>query len=235
MQSTKIEEKDCTYLMALYDKKIKCLHCNEEFKSKAVKVRSTRLEKTDEDGCNYYEGKANPYLYQIFACPYCGFVFTQNFFLRSKDRKVIEKEFLGKLVSIEDYCGERTIEEAINIWKLGLATGQISNQKTELMSGISLRIAWLYRYLADEENEMIFLKMAKNGYKKAYNNDDLMNSSVNVINTIFQASIKLKDVDEARVWLNELYKYRQSDLIVNAKEQFDNLRKTIPKESVQVS
>ena len=116
----------------------------------------------------------------------------------------------------------------IDIWKLGLVTAQLSNQKTESMSGIALRISWLYRYLNDEENEIIFLKMAMNGYKKAYQNEDLMNSSLNIIKIIFQAAIKLKDIDEARIWLNELYQFRQSDLVLDAKEQFDNLRKNIP-------
>lgn len=213
--------------MALYDKKIICLHCDEEFKSKAVRVSSTRLEKTDEDGCNYYNGKANPYLYQVFACPHCGFVFTPSFFLTSNDKELIKEEFLDKLSSIENYCGERTVEEAINIWKLGLVTAQLSSQKVESMSGIALRIAWLYRYLDDEENEMIFLRMAMHGYIKAYKTDDLMNSELNVIKIIFQAAIKLKDEDEARIWLNELYQFRQSDLIVNSKEQFDELRKSL--------
>lgn len=145
--------------MVLYDKRTICLHCDKEFKSKAVKINSIRIEKIDEDGCSHYKGKANPYLYQILACPHCGFVFTNSFFLKSKDKDIINKGFIEKLSSVEDYCGQRTIEEAIDIWKLGLVTAQISKQKTESMSGISLRIAWLYRYLADEENEKIFLKM----------------------------------------------------------------------------
>ncbi len=216
--------------MVLYKKTRKCLYCNKEFKSKAVKVNATRLEKTDKDGCNHYRGKANPYLYQIFACPYCGFVFTENFYINKSDREVIGEEFLNKLTSVENYCGERTIERAIQVWKLGLASAQISNQKTESMSGIALRIAWLYRYLDDYENEKIFLNMAKNGYIKAYENDDLMNRPVNIVNIIFQASIKLKEVEEARIWLNELYQFRQSGLVVDAKEQFDNLRKTLAQE-----
>lgn len=214
--------------MVLYDKTITCLHCDEEFKSKAAKNSSIRLEKTDEDGCNYYTGKANPYLYQIFACPHCGFVFTSSFFIRSRDKKAIKNGFIDKLSLIENYCGERTVEEAIEVWKLGLVTAQISNQKTESMSGISLRISWLYRYLNDDKNEMIFLKMARDGYIKAYKNEDLINSPVNVVNIIFQACIKLKDVEEARTWLNQLYQFRQSDLISKAKEQFDNLRENLP-------
>nr|WP_300005595.1 DUF2225 domain-containing protein [Tissierella sp.] len=221
--------------MGLYDKTIVCLNCDEEFKSKAVKVSATRLEKTDQDGCNHYKGKSNPYLYQVFACPHCGFAFTQSFFLVSRDKALIKTGFVNKLASVENYCGERSIEESINVWKLALVTGQVSNQKTESLSGISLRIAWLYRYLGDKKNEDIFLKMSMNGYKQAYKNDDLMNSAINVIKIIFQASIQLKDVNEARIWLNELYKFRDSDLIIDAKEQFDNLRKTTPESSVQVS
>lgn len=210
--------------MSLYSKSITCLYCDKKFKSKMVKTSSLRPGKIDEDGYTHYKEDANPYLYQIFACPHCGYVFTGSFSLMNRDKPLVKKAFLEQIVPIKDYCGERTVEEAIEVWKLGLVSAQVSNQQTEQMAGISLRIAWLYRFAEDHKKEMVFLRKALNGYKKAYQNDDLINTELGVVKIIFQAAIRLEDLEEARTWMNELYKYRSSKVLMDAKEQYDNLK-----------
>lgn len=221
--------------MGLYLKTISCVNCDEEFKSTYVKINAAKLDTIDKDGCNNYIGEYNPYLYQIFACPHCGFVFTPSFWVNNESRVNIKKEFIDKINGIQDYCGERSIEDAIFIWKLGLVSAQVSNQKTELLSGIALRIAWLYRYVENKESELFFIDKAMNGYIRAYNNDDLANNPMNIVNIIFQSAIKLKDLKVASTWLNELYKFRnnlmKSDMIIDAKEQFDNLKKELNAET----
>lgn len=216
--------------MSLYDKTITCLYCNEKFKSKSVKTSSLRPGKVDEDGYTYYDEEANPYLYQIYACPHCGFVFTGSFSLMTREKTLVKESFIDRLASVENYCGRRTVQEAIEVWKLGLLTGQVSNQPTEIMAGIALRISWLYRFSNDHENEMNFLERALNGYKQAYQNDDLINSELGVVKIIFQAAIRLEDLEEARIWMNELYKYRSSKVLMDAKEQYDNLKESIEEE-----
>jgi len=210
----------------LYDKTFKCLYCKQKFTSKNVRSRHVKIKKVDEDGCSHYQGEANPYLYKVASCPHCGFVFTQNFLVDSLNRNIIKENYIDKLSHVDNHVNQRTIEEAIKLYKLALASAQISNQTYEIKAGLSIITAWLYR-LKEDENEHKFLHMARANYIKAYENEILKGEEIEVIKKIFHISIFLEDDKTATKWMNEIYKYKNSQLTMSSKEILNELREKI--------
>jgi len=195
------------------------------FTSKHIKTSALRIKKIDNDSCKHFEGTAIPYLYEAFACPSCGFAFIESFILSDRKKENIKSEYIDKLNFRGDYCSERTILEAIRVWNLALICAQVSTQNRTIQAWISLRIAWLYRYL-NNSVESKFLTMSLAHYEYAYINEDIESSKKDILNMIFQLNISLNDETNAKHWLNELYKLKDMKLVREAKEQLDELRET---------
>lgn len=157
----KIDPKDI-----LYDKTYKCPVCQSHFKSKALKSGKNKLLKSDTDLKGYYD-LIDPNLYEVIHCS-CGYTaISQSFNIISPSQKKLIKEAICKhfkCVPLNEY---RTIEDAIKLYKLALLNTIKKNGKNGEKGLICLKLAWLYRDLEDNENEMIFLEHALNGLSKA--------------------------------------------------------------------
>lgn len=155
-------------LPPLYDKSLTCLYCKHKFTSKQVRSSMSRVVKQDSDYCTYYEGE-NPIFYDPFVCPSCGFAFTASFSrLTPAKRERIEKYYLKNLSSVPQLCEKRDVQDALRAYKLASLSAYIINERKGLIGNLFLRVAWMYRYQDEVENEKEYLEKALRFYLDAY-------------------------------------------------------------------
>ena len=145
-------------LTPFYDKKMTCINCKEPFTSTKVRSRFARVSSTDSDfKPNYKDSDVNPLYYNIAVCPSCGFSFTEDF---APYFAPGTKEQIATVITAgwhrHSMGGERTIEEAIDAYKLGYLSAVVKKEKSLTIAGIMLRTAWMYRILENTEEEQRF-------------------------------------------------------------------------------
>lgn len=166
-----------TKVNELYDKTLECPVCNKEFTTKKVRTSRLRLVKRDEDFLSYYEGE-NPIKYSIFICPSCGYAGTENRYdsIKKEDREIILNEITSKW-NKRNYGDKRTVDEAIETYKLALYIGQLLDYKKVDLGSLCLNTAWLYRIKKSQE-EMRFLSLAKDFFEEAFYNESLVGTNM---------------------------------------------------------
>ncbi len=117
----------------LYSKKCKCTYCLKETETKRVLSRHIRVERTDFDSFVHYQG-SNPYLYEPIQCSHCRFIFHESFEkLRTDVRQTLEEQILPTLPVLPFAATERTIEQALQLYKLALYTAQVTDKKKRFL------------------------------------------------------------------------------------------------------
>lgn len=171
----------------LYDKSVICLYCKHEFKTKKVRSRFVRPIKTDSDFCQYFESnEQNPILYFINVCPECGFSFSENTtpYFPPGTRELIHAQITSKWNKL-NFCGERTINQGIQAYKLALLSSTLKKEKHIICAGICLRLAWLYRLTGDQEQEQRFLRLALSEYLDSYTEGDYEKANSSELNVLY--------------------------------------------------
>lgn len=144
----------------LYDKKVNCPICKNEFTTKKVKTSALRIDKRDSDLCVHYK-TVNPYLYSVWVCPKCGYSAMESKFNSIKKyHHSIISENITSLWKPRDYGKERSIYEAIQTHKLAIHEGNVLNWEKSYIGGLALRLSWLYRLKGDKTLETKFQKYA---------------------------------------------------------------------------
>lgn len=190
---------------SIYEHICICPICEKEFQTKKVREKNIRLLNRDTDFCKYYEG-VNPYFYEINVCPMCGFSFSDTGPMRYGS-KIIEKfveTFQGQWGGI-DYTGERTINQAIDTYKLALICGNVVGQQMSAMAGICLRICWLYRMQGKKAEENRFIKGAIEFFEKAYEEEDFSKSGMDpetVVYLLGELNYRIEDYEQSKKWFN---------------------------------
>ncbi|WP_114570102.1 DUF2225 domain-containing protein [Exiguobacterium flavidum] len=152
----------------LFLKKCKCPYCLKETTTKRVLSRHVRIEKTEFDGFIHYTGE-NVYFYEPVQCEHCHFLFHESFEkLRKEDRPVLEEKVTNFFPLLPYARTERTLEQALHLYKLCLYTAQLSHQKDAIQAMLGMRITWLYRMLGDAENEHLWLERTAEKYEALY-------------------------------------------------------------------
>lgn len=202
----------------LYEKSVKCPICNNSFSSKKVRISACVVDKRDEDFCTHYKN-CNPMHYEIFICPHCGYAASENSFdnLTLIELNKIKELLSGKVVG-RSFCNERSINDAIDSFKLALFIATSRGAKDSAVAGICLKLAWLYRELKDEEKEMVFLKYALENYGKAYDKEEPPIGNLDEISIQYllgELSRRLNKFTDAVFWFNKA---------VNNPQKLDNPR-----------
>lgn len=186
----------------IYPKSMKCLYCKHPFKTSRVRSRFVRVASHDTDfKPNYKNVEANPLYYNVAVCPSCGFAFTEDFlpyFAPHAEQKI--EKIIRANWNERDLTGERTIEDAIETYKLALLSSKLKEEKALPTAGLALRLAWLYRELGDEENEIRFLTASRDAYKEAFTAGDHAGTTMSetrVVYLIAELSWRIGDKDEA--------------------------------------
>lgn len=186
----------------LYDKKIKCPVCDVQFTTKKVRTSKLKLIKRDADFLSYYEGE-NPLFYNVFVCPNCGYAALDEKFNKIKPR---EKEKIKNTISTkwnkQSFSDKRTVDEAIDAYKLALLSGEILEYSKYDLGNICLRLCWLNRIKEDKEEEDRFTILARDLYRQAYTTESINMGATTLSYLIGELSRQIEDIEESLNWFN---------------------------------
>lgn len=190
---------------ALYEKSNKCIICNNSFSSKRLRATACRLDKREEDFYTSYKGH-NPMHYEILVCPHCGYAASEASFnsLSPKEITDIKEMLSGKIIG-RSFCGERTVNDALDSFKLALFMAKSRDAKDSMIAGLSLKLGWIYREMKDaKEND--YLEYALEYYKKAFDKENLPFGNLDEISVqylIGELSRRLNKFQDAVFWFNK--------------------------------
>ncbi|MFP3918552.1 DUF2225 domain-containing protein [Lysinibacillus telephonicus] len=222
-----------------YEKKVDCLCCKKTFPTYKVRSKSIKVDHTDTDFCPIYsDSNVNALFYNIFVCEHCGFSFTEDFskYFAPGTREVIEEQITKKWVP-RSFNGERTIDQAIESYKLAFVSGMLKKEKAVSLAGLALRIGWLYRSLKNEQ-ENRFIKIARDQYIESFSTEDYKGtqmSDTRIMYMIAELSRRIGDLDDATRFFSKVIESQRIDggeakLVDLAKEQWQLVREQREKE-----
>lgn len=191
----------------LFDKKVKCPVCNQEIKMRVVKSSVARIKSKDTDTFVRYD-IINPYLYDVWVCPICGYAALKSEFLKLRSYQVedirmkISNQWQGK--TYPDIYDE---EIAIERYKLALLTAVVADFKDSRKAILCLRLAWMNRILEKENEEQYYLKKALEGFRRAYSNEDTPIYGLDTYSLMYligELYRRTGEIDEAIKWFSNV-------------------------------
>ena len=145
-----------------------CPVCGEKTHVTKLKARLITLS-TDEDFCVHYQG-VNPYRYRVWLCEHCGFAADEKQFadepLNARDKAKIQELMEGRKINLP-YTEERTVEEAIRAYKLGIYFAERLGWPLQKQAGYCMGMAWVYRDTEERDKENEMLRSAAELYEKS--------------------------------------------------------------------
>ena len=145
-----------------------CPICGEKTHVTKMKARLITLS-TDEDFCVHYKD-VNPYLYRVWLCEHCGFAADEKQFaegaINPHDKAKIKDLLAGRKINLP-YTEERTADEAIRAYKLGLYFAEQLGWPLQKQAGYRMGMAWVYRDTEEHEKEEESLRRAAELYEKS--------------------------------------------------------------------
>lgn len=156
----------------IYDKQITCPVCESVFKARSVKTSSYRVLKQDSDFFIRY-AVINPYFYDVWVCNSCGYSAMKNDFnkIRNYQTDAIREKITPKWNG-RNYPEVYDLNVAIERYKLSLLNYFLMEAKASKKAMNCLKLAWMYRLMEDQSNELVFLKQALEGFNEAFFNED---------------------------------------------------------------
>lgn len=217
----------------LYNKTIKCPVCSKSFDITKVKSKASRVASRDSDFCVYYEG-INPIFYDAYVCENCGYASLSDKFetIRENDSKII-KENITPRWNKRSFVGERTVDNALEAFKLTLYNMQLRKAKSSELAKVCIRIAWMYRIKKDEK-ETDFLKFALKNYVETYEKESLPADKLDEFTCMYmiaELNRRVGNTEEAVKWFSRLISSPEArknpSLIEMARDQFQLAKENI--------
>ncbi len=217
----------------LYLKEIECPVCRRKFSATKVKARGCKVDKRDSDFCVHYVG-INPLYYDAWVCDYCGYAAQADKFLdiSYKEADLIKKTITPKWKQ-RSFEGERSIDTAIEAFKLVLLNHQVRGVKASELAKVCMRIAWLYRFKKDErENE--FIKFALKYYTETFEKErfpaDKLDENT-CIYMIAELNFRIENYEDSVKWFSRLISSPEARknpaLIEAARDQFQLVKEKL--------
>lgn len=161
----------------LFEKTYTCPVCDNEFKSKTVKIGRAKLKGTDMDLRPKYE-HIDLLKYDVIACPVCGYAALSRYYkyMTSGQAKLIKqsisqnykgKELKGEIISYD---------EAMERYQLTLANAIVKQARNSEKAYICLKSAWLLRGYAESLDESAADYATKKAELEAQENEYLQNA-----------------------------------------------------------
>lgn len=220
-------------LSPFYEKNIECLHCKKSFPTLKVRTKFIKIAHTESDFQPIYtDEKVNALFYNVFVCQHCGFSFTEDFtkYFAPGVKEEIDKK-ITKNWTPHNFKQERTTLDAIQAYKLAFLCATLKKEKYVITSGLTLRIAWLYRSLKNESQEKRFLKISRDYYMETFSNEDYAGtqmSAVRVMYMIAELSRRIEDYENATRFFSRVIENQriggEAKLVDMAKEQWELVR-----------
>ncbi|MCZ8522778.1 MULTISPECIES: DUF2225 domain-containing protein [Paenibacillus] len=188
----------------LFQVKVTCPQCEQEFQSSRVRPSFKKTVKTDTDfGLHYKE--INPEYYVVRICPYCGFAGTENSkaALTAADKSAFQSK-IGSQWSPKDFGGERSWEDALYSYKLALLCAQSVQEKGRVTAGLLHHIAWLYREKGDDAQEKRFLQFALDEYTRVFETEGGEMNNARLMYLLGELSRRLKHYRPAVKWFTRV-------------------------------
>jgi uncharacterized protein (DUF2225 family) len=222
-----------TVLEPIYDKKFECMFCGEPFVSKKVRTRFVKVTRYDSDFLPFYEDEdANPILYHIQVCPACGFSFSADFsnYFPPGTRELITEKVTRSWVP-HDFGGKRSINQAIQTYKLAIYCTTLKKEKHIVIAGLYMRIAWLCRMQQNSSQEERFMRLAVKEYDDSLYHGDFRGTQISEVKLLYliaELSRRLNDKQKAVQYFSlVIEKQRESNetnIIEMAKERWNEIR-----------
>ncbi len=216
-----------------YEKKVECLHCKKNFSTLKVRSKFIKVSETDTDFMPVYaEGDVPAMYYNIFVCEHCGFSFTEDFsrYFAPGTGEEIERQITDKWVQ-HDFKGERTVFQAIQVYKLALLCANIKKEKHVAKAGLALRVAWFYRSLHNEMQEKRFMAIARDQYMESFSTEDYAStqmSAARIMYMIAELSRRLNDIENATRFFSKVIESQrvggEAKVVEMAKERWEEIR-----------
>lgn len=130
----------------IFDKKIQCPVCDNEFKAKTVKTGKPRLIGSDSDLRPKYSG-IDSIKYDAIVCPHCGYAALSRYFgyMTTAQANLIKENVSSKFKKQPESGDTYSYDEAINRHKLALFNSVVKKAKVSERAYTCLKLAWLYR------------------------------------------------------------------------------------------
>lgn len=217
---------------SIYDKEIICPVCSKKTIVTKVKSKVCKVASRDTDFCVYYED-VNPMLYDIWICENCGYASMGDKFesITTREAKLIHDTISQKWVK-RSMSGERSVDSAIEAFKLALLNLQVRKAKSSEFAKIVLRIAWLYRINKDER-ELDFLRHALIYYNDTYEKERFPVDKLDEFTCMYmiaELNRRLGKNEEAMKWFSRLISSpdarRNTKLLDNARDQIQLIKDT---------
>lgn len=220
----------------LYEKKIVCPVCSNNFTTKKVRTSAVRVSKRDKDFCPYYEGE-NPLFYGVFVCEHCGYAALEGSFskINLEDREKIKNVISPKWKS-RNYGERRNIDEAIEVYKLALLCCEILGNKSSIQGKICLRLSWFYRY-KNEKEEKKFIDFTIKSFEKAYTGERIDGNEYDEVVVLYllgELNRRMENYSESIVWFDKALSNpeikRKRHIELKARDQWSLAREEYKKE-----
>ncbi|GGO09604.1 DUF2225 domain-containing protein [Saccharibacillus kuerlensis] len=204
-----------------------CVCCERKFETSRVRPSFKQTIRRDTDFCAYYKNE-NPDFYVVRVCPHCGFAFTENSAskLNQAQRKNFEEK-VGAASKKKDYSGKRTLEMALETYKLALICAQVIQDKERIVASLLHHIAWLYRYAGNEEQESRFIGYARDSYIRVYETESAGSSDARLMFLIGELCRRTDSFNEAVRWFSRVINDKRivdAAMIRASREQWATLR-----------
>lgn len=207
-----------------------CPCCDSPVRALKTINKYLKLIKTDNDFCQHYK-TVNPLFYEIIICPGCGYAFSHDSLEKlSHGAKQIVREKIKKMSRPPSYGGPRSLDEAIECFQYAFQFHYDLKVNGFTKPDLSLKLAWLYRYKEDTENEKKHLLLALERFLAAYENgkyEDAEND-IYMMYIIGQIHLKTGNPGEALKWLSRITQHPQKDrasnLVEKAREQWQEIK-----------
>ena len=202
-------------IQPLFDRSMECLLCKQTSTTKKIRSRFIKVAEYDTDFCpKYEEGSVNALYYNIFVCPHCGFAYSKDFskYFAPGTKELIIEKICSNWVS-HSFSEERTIDDAIQTYKLASYSATLKKEKHITIAGIYMRIAWLYRIKQDKEQEIRFMKLARHEYDESFSIGDYSGTQVSEIRILYLAgelSRRIGDNQKAMKYFSSVLEKQKS-------------------------
>ncbi|MFT8322928.1 MAG: DUF2225 domain-containing protein [Bacillus sp. (in: firmicutes)] len=215
----------------LYDKKCTCPLCNTSFTTKKIRTRFIKMTNLDTDFFPTYADH-NPLLYYINVCPDCGYSFHDE---TSANLSLNEKMLLIEKVcnrwTPRSFGGNRSVRDAMISYKLAAYCALLRKEKHIIVAGLYIRLAWLYRSIKENEQEIRFMNLALQEYEASYLTADFLGTKVSELKTLYL----IGELSRRTVKMNQATKYfskviekqsrtNETNIIELAKESWHKIR-----------
>ncbi|MFZ5647466.1 MAG: DUF2225 domain-containing protein [Bacillota bacterium] len=213
-----------------FRKEYTCPLCRTRFNTLKPRQKYVVAEKMDEDFCMYYK-TVNPIFYEINVCPKCGYSFNNSTSgnVRAEVRGSLART-LGSLWKSANYCGPRSIDDAIETFKLAIECQRLRGADDAAMGRLFLKRGWLYRYNNKKELELRDLERALNYIHKSYDTmaPEDPKDEMNLMFLMGHLNLILGNENEALKWFVMITQHPQKStfpyLVNRARDKWQDIR-----------